>query len=50
MRYQKLAPQQKMNRNWRIRRSHLVCKLLDEDKSLPREEALRHANKMMRGG
>lgn len=36
-------------RRWELRRNQLVCKLLDENKSMSRKEALRKANEMMNG-
>ncbi len=34
-------------RRWELRRNRLVCKILEENRTISREEALRLANKRM---
>lgn len=49
MQYKKLTPEQKCVRSWRTRRNHLVSTILSRDPYISREEALREANRQMRG-
>lgn len=48
MRYTKLTFKQKRIKNWRSKRNHLVCQILDSDKSISREDALSAANRQLK--
>jgi hypothetical protein len=47
MQFLRLTPSQKKLKRWREKRNHLVCQLLEKDRTLLRSEALRRANAMM---
>lgn len=49
MQWKKLTAAQRKLKGWRERRNHLVCKLLDANPQMLRHEALKQANRMMRG-
>jgi hypothetical protein len=47
MQYQRLTDEQKRIRKWRMKRNSLVGKLMEEDRKLSGQDALRKANMMM---
>lgn len=46
--WKKMTREQKGVASWRARRNHLVCKLLDADPFLRREEALKMADEKLK--
>ncbi len=49
MQYHKQTLEQRKQLAWKRKRNHLVCVLLDKNPHMLRRQALRLANKMMRG-
>ncbi len=49
MQFKKIPAERRKVYAWQRRRNHLVCELLDANPSMLRREALRLANRKMRG-
>jgi hypothetical protein len=47
MRYLHLSPGQRAINNWRNKRNRLVQKILNEDRTITRIDALKKANRLM---
>lgn len=44
MRFLRLTDEQRHIKRWRAKRNHLVCEILEKDKTITRAEALKKAN------